>query len=221
MPQPICGFFHAQTLSCIGNLQCGKDVFSMKFNTRMLVDGAVMIALATVLSLIKVFELPWGGSITLLSMLPICLFSIKYGIGKGLCISFLYALIQMFLSLAQVLSWGLTTGTLLACLFLDYLLAFTVIGFAGIFRNGGLAGWISGIVIALLLRLGSHFLSGVLIWHSIGKLWEGFDTTNQYLYSLMYNGAYMLPEIVFTVIGAVILLKLPQTRKLLTLPETA
>ena len=141
----------------------------MKFNTRMLVDGAVMIALATVLSLIKVFELPWGGSITLLSMLPICLFSIKYGIGKGLCISFLYALI----------------------------------------------------VIALLLRLGSHFLSGVLIWHSIGKLWEGFDTTNQYLYSLMYNGAYMLPEIVFTVIGAVILLKLPQTRKLLTLPETA
>lgn len=187
----------------------------MKGNTRMLVEGAVMIALATVLSLIKVFELPWGGSITLLSMLPICLFSIKYGIGKGLGVSFVYALLQMFLSLGQVLSWGLTTGTLVACLFLDYLLAFTVIGFAGCFRKKGMAGWIGGIVLALMLRLAVHFISGVVIWHSAGKLWDGFDTSNTYLYSLMYNGFYMVPEIVFTVIGAVILLKLPQTRKLL------
>lgn len=188
----------------------------MKGNTRMLVEGAAMIALATVLSFIKIFELPWGGSITLLSMLPICLFSIKYGVGKGLAVSFIYALLQMFISLGQVLSWGLTTGTLLACLFLDYLLAFTVIGFAGIFRKGEMPGWIAGTVIALLLRLFVHFLSGVLIWQSAGKLWEGFDTSNTYLYSLLYNGCYMVPEIIFTVIGAVLLLKLPQTRKLLT-----
>ena len=188
----------------------------MKGNTRMLVEGAVMIALGTVLSLIKVFELPWGGSITLLSMLPVCLFGIKYGVGKGLAVSFVYALLQMFLSLGQVMSWGLTTGTLFACLFLDYLLAFTVIGFAGIFRKKGMAGGLGGIVFALLLRLAVHFVSGVVIWHSAGKLWDGFDTSNTYIYSLLYNGFYMVPEIVFTVIGAALLLKLPQTRKLLT-----
>lgn len=190
----------------------------MKNNTRMLVDGAVMIALGTVLSLITIFKLPWGGSVTLLSMLPVCLFSIKYGVGKGLLVSFVYALLQMFLSLGEVLSWGLTTSTLLACLLLDYILAYTVIGFAGLFRKGGLPGWIAGIVVALLLRLAVHFVSGVVIWESVGKLWEGFDTSNTYLYSLMYNGAYMVPEIIFSIIGAVVLLKVPQTAKLLA-PE--
>ena len=94
-----------------------------KQNTKMLVEGALMLALAIVLSLITPFRklLPFGGSITLVSMLPICIFSIKYGIGKGLGVSFVYALLQMFISLGQVLSWGLTPGTLIACLLLDYL----------------------------------------------------------------------------------------------------
>lgn len=180
-----------------------------------MVEGAVMVALATVLSLIKVYKLPWGGSITLLSMLPICIYSIKYGLKKGLGVAFVYALVQMLIELGEVLSWGLTTGTLIACLVMDYLLAYTVIGLAGILRNKGMAGWISGTVIALLLRLGSHFASGVLIWQSAGKLWDGFDTENTYLYSLVYNGSYMVPEIIFSVIGAVILFSLPQTKKLI------
>ncbi|MBQ8967499.1 energy-coupled thiamine transporter ThiT [Ruminococcus sp.] len=180
-----------------------------------LVEGAVMVALASVLSLIKVYKLPWGGSITLLSMLPICIYSIKHGIGKGLAVSFVYALVQMFLDLGEVLSWGLTASTLIACLLLDYLVAYTVIGFAGIFRRKGMAGWIAGTVIALLLRLASHFASGVWIWESAGKLWDGFDTSNTYLYSLVYNGSYMVPEIIFSVIGAVILFSLPQTKRLI------
>lgn len=60
-----------------------------------------------------------------------------------------------------------------------------------------------------------HFLSGVLIWHSVGKVWN-FDTSNEYLYSLLYNGSYMVPEIVFTTIAVVFLFKLPQTKKLLS-----
>ena len=59
-----------------------------------LVEGAVMVALATVLSFIKIIHLPWGGSITLLSMLPIVVFSIKRGIGHGLAASFAFSLIQ-------------------------------------------------------------------------------------------------------------------------------
>lgn len=183
--------------------------------TLMLVEGAVMIALAAVLSLIKVYKLPWGGSITLLSMVPICVFSIKNGLVWGLGVSFIYSVVQLLLDLGEVLSWGLTAGTLIACFALDYILAYSMLGFAGLFRKKGTAGWIAGTVVAMLLRLLMHFLSGVLIWHSIGKVWD-IDIKNEYLYSLVYNGSYMIPEIVFSVIAVVILYKLPQTKRLLT-----
>ena len=182
--------------------------------TLMLIEGAVMVALAAVLSFVKVYKLPWGGSITLLSMLPICLFGIKYGVAKGLIVSFTYALVQTFLDLGEVLSWGLTPVTLIACLIMDYLLAYTAIGTAGMFRKSGVPGWIVGTAFALFLRFVCHFLSGVLIWHSFGELWEGFSTENEYIYSLLYNGSYMLPEIIFTVIGAFVLFSVPQTKRL-------
>lgn len=189
----------------------------MKKNKKVLilVEGAVMIAMATVLSFIQVFKLPWGGSITLLSMLPIALFSIKRGVKSGLIVAFLYSLIQFGQGIMDGLfGWGLTTGMLIACILLDYILAFTVLGLSGLFRKT-LAGQIAGIALAVILRFVCHFLSGVVIWHSFGQLWEAFYTENTYLYSLLYNGAYMLPELIFTVAGAVALLKLPQTRKYL------
>ncbi len=184
--------------------------------TKMLIEGAIMLALATVLSLIKVFELPWGGAVTLLSMLPICLFSIHYGVKKGLMVSFLYSLIQLFLSLGNVLSWGLNAGTLVACLLIDYIAAFTVLGLAGMFRSKGVPGWITGTAIAIFFRFCVHFISGVILWKSYGELWNGFSTDNTYLYSLLYNGAYMLPEMIFTCAAAVLLYKMPATKKLLT-----
>ena len=86
--------------------------------TLALVEGAAMIALATVLSLIKVYKLPWGGSITLLSMVPICIFSIKRGIGYGMAVSFLYSLVQLFMDLGEILGWGLRQERLLPALHL-------------------------------------------------------------------------------------------------------
>ena len=188
-----------------------------KFSTKVLVEGAVMIALAAVLSMIKIYKLPWGGSITL-SMLPICMFSIKHGIAKGLLISVLYSVVQLFLDLSEVMSWGLTAGVLITCFALDYILAYSVLGFAGMFRKKGIAGWIAGTVIAMLLRLGMHYLSGILIWHSVGQVWN-LDIDNQYLYSLLYNGSYMVPEIIFTVIASVILYKVPQLQKMIAPQE--
>ena len=181
---------------------------------KMLIEGAIMIALATVLSLVKVFSLPWGGSVTLLSMLPICLFSVHYGVKKGLAVSFLFSLVQLFFDLGEVLAWGLTPLILIACFLFDYIAAFTVLGFAGMFRSKGVPGWITGTAMAVFFRL--HFLSGVVIWRSVGELWNGFSTDNPWLYSLCYNGAYMLPELIFTCIGAFMLYKVPQLRKLLT-----
>ncbi len=182
---------------------------------RIMVEGAVMLALATALSFIQIYKLPWGGSITLLSMLPIVLFSIRRGVAMGLAVSFLFSLIQLFQGIMDGLfGWGLTPGMLVACIFIDYIFAFTVLGLAGAFRKKGTAGWISGIAIAIALRFVMHFLSGVVIWKSFGELWEGFSTDSSVLYSILYNGSYMLPELIITVIAAVILLNVPEVRKL-------
>lgn len=184
--------------------------------TKILVEGAAMVALATVLSFIRVFKLPWGGSITLLSMLPIVLFSIRRGVQSGMVVSFVYALVQFFQGVLDGLfGWGLTPVMLIACILLDYVLAFFVLGLAGLFRKKGIAGWIGGIALAVGLRFVCHFLSGVVIWGSFGELWSGFSTDNTWLYSFLYNGCYMLPEMLFTIIGAVALLSTPQGKKLL------
>lgn len=198
-----------------------QEVFSMKNNkTRILVEGAMMVALATVLSFIRVFKLPWGGSITLLSMLPIAVFSIRRGIKAGFAVSFVFSLVQLGQGIFDGLfGWGLTPVMLIACILLDYVGAYSVLGIAGIFRNKGIGGMIGGTALAVFLRFVFHFLSGVVIWHSYGELWNGFATDNEVLYSLLYNGAYMLPELIFTVIGAVILFSVPQTKRLLTVND--
>ncbi|MCQ2540629.1 MAG: energy-coupled thiamine transporter ThiT [Acetatifactor sp.] len=184
--------------------------------TKILVEGAAMVALATVLSFIRVFKLPWGGSITLLSMLPIVLFSIRRGVKSGLVVSFVYALVQFGQGVMDGLfGWGLTPGMLVACILLDYLGAFFVLGLAGMFRKKDIVGWIAGIFVAVGLRFVFHFLSGVVIWGSFGELWSGFSTDNTWLYSFLYNGCYMLPEMIFTMIGAIVLLKTPQTKRFL------
>ena len=189
--------------------------------TRILVEGAVMLALATALSYIRIYKLPWGGSITLFSMLPIVLFSIRRGLKVGLAVSFLFSLIQFFQGIGDGLfGWGLTPFMLIACILLDYIIAFTVLGLGGLFRKKKTAGWIGGIVIAIALRFVMHFLSGVVIWESFGELWEGFSTDSTVLYSLLYNGSYMLPELVITTVVAVILLNIPHVRKLFRPDET-
>ena len=187
-----------------------------KQKTRMIAEGAVMIALATVLSFIQIVKFPWGGAITVLSMLPIVFFSLRYGVKYGLCISFVYSLVQLGQGIIDGLfGWGLTPVALVACIFIDYIAAFTVLGIAGMFGNKKLYAIICGTVIALLSRFVFHYVSGVFIFKSFGELWNGFSSESPYIYSLLYNGAYMLPEIIFTTVGAIILLKTPAIRKLL------
>lgn len=186
----------------------------------ILVEGAIMVALATVLSFIRVYKLAWGGSITLLSMLPIVLFSIKRGLKYGFSVAFVFSLVQLLQGITDGLfGWGLSSQMLIACILFDYILAFSVLGIAGIFRKKGLFGWIVGIIIALSLRFLCHFTTGVVIWKSVGALWDGFSTDNFWLYSLLYNGSYMLPEIIFTTVAAVVILKLPQVSKLVAPAE--
>ncbi len=180
-----------------------------------LVEGAIMVALAAVLCYLRIVKFPWGGGITVLSMLPIVIYSIKHGIGRGLMVSFAFSLIQLGQGMIDGLfGWGLTPVMLISCILMDYILPFLVLGLAGIFRRKGTVGWLTGTAGVIVARFLFHFLSGVVIWHSAGKLWEGFVTDNEWLYSLCYNGAYMLPELIFTLIGAVILFRVSQTRRL-------
>ena len=177
--------------------------------TAALVECAVMVALATVLSMIKVFQLPLGGSITALSMLPICLFSIRWGIGWGLVGGFAHAAIQMGLSLGEVVGWGLSPVALVGCIVLDYLLAFTLIGLAGMFREKGKWGMLLGIFVAIALRFACHLASGTLIF----DIWLPEEWASPFWYSVVYNGSFMLPEAIATCIAAFGLLKVPAILK--------
>ena len=181
----------------------------MNNKIRILVEGAVMVALAFGLSFLTIVKYPWGGSITVLSMLPIIVFSIRNGVGNGLVCALVYSLTQLAQGIFMdgLLGWGLTPGMLAACIFLDYVGAFTVLGLAGMFRKGEMKGWISGAVIAIALRYAMHVISGAAVFASAGKLWESLEINNTWLYSMAYNACYMLPEMVLTTIGAVLLFK--------------
>ena len=179
--------------------------------TKQLVTSAIMLALASVLSLIKVWQMPLGGSITLLSMLPVCLLSIKYGYKWGLFSAFVYSLIQMAMDFGSLMSWGMTLKIWIGCIIFDYIVAYTVLGIAGIFKDKGSMGIIAGVAIAIALRFISHVISGTIFF----DIWcpEGW---NVLVYSLAYNGAYMAFEMIFTIAGAFALFKVPQTTKLIT-----
>jgi len=169
--------------------------------------SAIMLALATVLSLIKIWQFPWGGSITLASMVPIIFVSLAYGPVQGLCVAFLYSWIQFFLDLGSIMGWGLTKEMFIWTVILDYILPFTLIGVAGIFSRKSSVGMIAGVCTAVALRYASHVLSGAVLWHSAGKIWEGLVIENEWLYSIVYNACYMLPELIITLAATVLLLK--------------
>ena len=182
-----------------------------KSDIHRLVTSAVLIALAVVLSLIKVYKLPLGGSVTLLSMLPICVISLKYGLKWGFTCSLLYSVIQLGLALGEVMSWGLDVRMWIGCIVFDYLLAFGILGLAGIFKNKPLPLQLVGVSIAIVIRFISHYISGAIFF----DIWMPEEFDNPYLYSLLYNGSYMLPELIFTVVVAAVVLGAPAMKRLI------
>lgn len=186
-----------------------------------LVEGAIMVALAFGLSFIKVFQLPWGGSITLLSMLPIIVYSIRNGVKDGLLCSFAFSLAQLAQGIFMdgLLGWGLTPVMLVSCMFLDYVGAFTALGLAGAFRKKDMQGWIVGTVGVIFVRYIFHVISGAVVFASAGKLWEGLEIANPWLYSIVYNACYMLPEMILTTAGAVLLFKTGAVKMILKKQE--
>ena len=176
-----------------------------------------MIALAFALSCAKLFEMPMGGSVTVASMLPIMLVSIKFGMKTGIATSFLYSLTQLLQALASanVFPYCETPATLILCILFDYVVPFTLLGLAGIFLKFKLSekseiNVYYGISLVVALRFLCHFVTGVAIWGQWAP--EGMGA---FVYSLVYNGSYMLPELVVTLLVSGYLLTVSAVEKLL------
>ena len=176
----------------------------MKKNTTViLVECALMIAMSTVLSMFKIFELPQGGAVTCASMVPLVLVSYRHGLKWGISTAFAHSLLQMIIQFNA--PRANTFGAFVAVVLLDYVLAFTVLGTAAFFgkpfKSRAASGAVGSVAVAFLRFLCS-FLSGILIWGSYAP--EG---TPVWIYSLTYNGSYMLPEAVITAVVAVVLIR--------------
>lgn len=173
-----------------------------------LTESALMIAIAAVLSVIKIVDMPVGGSVTLLSMLPIVLIAYRYGTRWGLFTGFAYGLVQMLLGLEN-LNWVSSVGGAVIVILFDYVVAFMGLGLGGVFRkvvpNQG-AALALGCVLGGGLRYLCHVVTGFTVWAGITSF---ADITPDVLsYSFVYNGVYMLPETVLLAVGALYLSRL-------------
>ncbi len=176
-----------------------------KITTRKLVESAMLIAVGTVLSLIKI-DLPFGGGVTVCSMLPLIVASHRYGWKWGVVTAFVYSVLQLILGLDNV-GYATSFGMALGIILLDYIIAYTVIGLSGVFGRDRKA-VAAGIAVTFAARFVCHLITGVWIWGEwMPEEFMGLPMTSPWLYSFLYNGWYMLAEIVLTEIVAMLIYK--------------
>ena len=168
----------------------GRRSAEKKMSAKQLVFCGVAIALAYITSYIKIFNMPWGGSITLCSMLFIVLVANWYGVGTGLFVGLAYGILQFIqdqepyvLSFFQV-----------CC---DYIFAFAALGLAGVFAKSN-HGLLKGYILAVVARGAFHALGGYLYW--MDYMPDNFPKSLTAVYPILYNYSYLLVEGVITVI---------------------
>ena len=157
-----------------------------------------MLALATVLSIIKILELPYGGSVTVACMMPVIVIAYRHGIKFGLLVALVFGIIQQLFGL-KTLSYVTTWQSVVAVIALDYIIAFTVIGLGGAFRkmSSQANGLLCGTLLVCALRFLCHVISGATVWAGLS-----IPTNAALLYSIGYNATYMIPETIVTASAA-------------------
>ena len=164
-------------------------------DTRVLTEAALAISLAFVLGLIRVFKMPYGGSISL-EMVPLILLALRQGPFVGIVAGATYGLLDLAIEPFVVHPVQVV---------FDYPLAFGVLGLAGFFPPT-VRGAIFGTVLAVLARFLCHFVSGVVFFTSTFP--EGW---NPLLYSAVYNAAYLVPSLIIALVAVVVLLRALET----------
>ena len=207
--------------------------------TKRLTESAMLIAIAVVLELTGrtvIPPMPFGGQLTLCAMLPIVLISWRHGVKWGLTAGFGYSLVQMALGADVVTAAfqpgyfgdGTMLGRALTMCLLDYVLAYTLLGLGGCLRgrirNNGLS-LMCGSLVAMGCRYLSHIFSGYILFSGWAEWFftqEGFPAWGAGLvqtlspgalgwtYSIVYNGMYMIPEMILTAAAALILGRMPE-----------
>lgn len=190
-----------------------------KVNTKRLVESALLIAIGTVLSLIKIFHLPYGGTITLCSMLPLVLLSFRYGVRWGLFSGIVFGILQMFIGITEDVFKGSDLLSVIGVVLLDYIVAYAVVGLAGFTKKlikNAPAAMVAGTVAVCVLRYLVHVASGYIFFRSYAEWFfsqEGFTLGQSILasytgntlgvvYSVIYNAFYMIPETILTAVAA-------------------
>ena len=180
-----------------------------------LAECGIMLALAVVLNEFTPIKLPYGGSVTFFAQLPIVIIGYRHGVKWGLFTGLAMGIIEMLFGLANF-SYVTGIAAYLILIFADYIVAFSALGLGGIFRgtikNQALSLAAGGALVSII-RFICHFISGATIWGGYA------EDTPVLIYSLTYNGSYMLPELIITVVGALILgslldLRSPRLRSL-------
>ena len=164
-----------------------------------MIECSMMIALSTVFSLLKIIDMPYGGSVTIASMLPIVIAAYRHGFLWGLGTALTNSVIQLLLGINN-LSYFSTWQSILAIILLDYVVAFGVFAISGLFRRvekrQNLA-FLYGILASSLLRYVCHVISGATVWAGLS-----IPDNAALVYSLSYNATYMIPEtIVLVAVG--------------------
>lgn len=150
---------------------------------RCLVEGAVMVALAYVLTILKLWTMPWGGDVCL-SMLPIFLYACRWGVRPGMMSGLILGVITFIMDGGIALGWQSILG--------DYLVAFTVLGLAGLFRFRKSSVFL-GTLVGAAARFVVHYVVGATVWAMyMPETFFGMTMTSPWFYSLLYNGCYMV-----------------------------
>ena len=170
---------------------------------RTLTEGAILIAMAEILSFLPLYKMPWGGSLDL-AMLPIIVFCVRWGFGPGLIVSFAHALLQTLFEGGIAIGWQSIIG--------DFIVAYTVLGLAGLFKGK----FFPATVVACAARFLVHYVVGATIWAEyMPETFFNMTMTTPWVYSALYNGAYMLPDMIVILVVGAILLKTPAKKYLL------
>ena len=160
---------------------------------RILTECSIMIALAAVLSVIKLVDMPYGGSVTPAAMFPILLFAYRHGTGWGFACATIYGVVQQLLGLEN-LSHFTTWQSLVGIILLDYIVAYAAVGLGGIFRRAikkQSVALLYGALLVSLIRYVCHVISGAILWVTCDF---AIPAGSEILYSIGYNATYMLPE---------------------------